>query len=200
MNPLLTAAVAVALCMILPGCGGKTVTRLDQDTVTDLSGRWNDTDSRIVAEEMIRDCLSRPWIRQHVLTEGRIPVIVVGAVRNKTMEHIPVDTFIKSIEREFINSGDVKVVADAGERADIRTEREEMRGNVTAETLKRFGRETGADFVLTGAIQQIVDEEGRRKVSFYQTDLELIHVESNEKKWIGTKRIKKDIDRARFSG
>ena len=27
-------------------CGGKTVSRVETDTVTDLSGRWNDTDSR----------------------------------------------------------------------------------------------------------------------------------------------------------
>ena len=43
-------------------CAGPKVSRVGTDTVTDLSGRWNDTDSRLVAEEMVKDALSRPWI------------------------------------------------------------------------------------------------------------------------------------------
>ena len=47
----------------LVGCssGGKKVSRIDSNSVTDLSGSWNDTDSRLVSEEMIKDCLGRPW-------------------------------------------------------------------------------------------------------------------------------------------
>jgi uncharacterized protein (TIGR02722 family) len=195
---LLTAAPLLLLGLTL-GCGGKQVTRIESDTTTDLSGRWNDTDSRLVSEEMIHDCLNAPWLRRHNVERESRPVIIVGAIHNKSLEHIPVDTFIKDIERAFINSGDVKVVADAGERADIRAEREAMQGNVTAETLKRFGHETGADYVMTGSIKQIVDEEGGKKVSYYQTDLELINVESNEKVWLGQKKIKKYIGKGRYS-
>lgn len=196
--PLLAAASVLLLGLTL-GCGGKQVTRIESDSTTDLSGRWNDTDSRLVSEEMIHDCLNAAWLRRHNVERERQPVVIVGAINNKTLEHIPVDTFIKDIERAFINSGDVKVVADAGERADIRAEREAMQGNVTAETLKRFGRETGADYVLTGAIKQIIDEEGGKKVSYYQTDLELIDVESNVKIWLGQKKIKKYIGKGRYS-
>jgi hypothetical protein len=196
----LLAAGLLAACLAVSGCGGKTVTRIESDTTVDLSGRWNDTDSRLVSEEMIRDCLNRPWLRNHLRDRNKPPVVVVGVIRNKTMEHIPVETFIKDIERAFVNSGQVTVVADAAERADVRAEREAMQGNVTAETLKRFGREVGADYVMMGTIHQIVDEEGGKKVSYYQTDLELIDVESNVKVWVGQKKIKKYISKSRFSG
>ena len=196
-------SLAPALLLLLPvlaGCGGKTVTRIDADSTVDLSGRWNDTDSRLVAEEMIRNCLNSAWLRNHQTDHSKAPVVIVGAVRNKSMEHIPVETFIKDMERAFINSGEVTVVADAGERIDIRAEREAMQGNVTAATLKEFGREVGADFVLTGTINQIVDQEEGQKVSYYQTDLELINVESNVKVWLETKKIKKFIGKGRYSG
>ncbi len=50
------------------GCSSsKTVTRVETDTTIDLSGDWNDTDSRLVAEEMIRDVLSRPWVGEFIL-------------------------------------------------------------------------------------------------------------------------------------
>jgi hypothetical protein len=184
------------------GCGGKTVTRIDADTTTDLSGRWNDTDSRQVAQTMIQQCLNAPWLTRHQTDSGSSerPVVIVGVIRNKSLEHIPVDTFIHDMERAFINDGRVRVVADAGDRGDIRAERESMQGNVTAETLKKFGRELGADYVMMGTINQIVDEEGGQKVSFYQTDLELINAESNEKVWIGDHKIKKFIGKGRYSG
>jgi uncharacterized protein (TIGR02722 family) len=190
----------LAACGALAGCGGKKVTRIDTDTTVDLSGRWNDTDSRLVSEEMIRDCLSDQWIRTHMTHRPKKPIVIVGAIRNKSMEHIPTDTFINDIERSFIRSGQVTVVADSGERADLRAEREAMQGNVTSETLKNFGKERGADYVMMGDINQIIDEEDGKKVSFYQTDLELIDVESNEKVWIGQKKIKKYIGKSKYSG
>jgi len=197
----ITCAAALML-LVAVGCGGRTVTRIDPDTTVDLSGRWNDVDSRRVAEAMIRDCLARPWLSRHQTDRGSSdrPVVIVGVVRNKTMEHIPIGTFITDIERAFINDGRVRVVADAGERGDLRAEREAMQDHVTPETLKRFGRELGADYVLTGAISQIIDESGGQRISFYQTDLELIDVETNEKVWIGDHKIKKHIGKGRYSG
>jgi uncharacterized protein (TIGR02722 family) len=192
--------ISLLVPIVFAGCGGKSVTRIESDTTVDLSGQWNDTDSRLVSEEMVRDCLNQAWLRRHMTEEGKVPVVIVGVVRNKSMEHIPVETFIKDIERAFINSGEVTVVADAGERMDIRAEREAMQGNVTSETLKRFGREVGADFVMSGVINQIKDTEGGEEISFYQTDLELINVESNVKVWIGQKKIKKYIARGRYKG
>jgi hypothetical protein len=124
-RPLVLAALS-ALVAAAAGCGGKSVTRIDEDETVDISGRWNDTDSRLVSEEMIKDCLNQQWIRTHMTERSTRPVVIVGAIRNKSMEHIPTDTFIADIERAFVNSGDVTVVADAGERADLRAEREAM--------------------------------------------------------------------------
>ena len=55
-------AVAILAVAVLSGCATKQVKRIETDKVIDLSGRWNDTDSRLVAEEMVGDALSRPWI------------------------------------------------------------------------------------------------------------------------------------------
>lgn len=200
-----TSPLAAMLCTLLAaallgGCGGKQVTRVDPETTIDLSGRWNDADSRLVADEMIQTCLSDAWLSRFQTASSDRPVVIVGVIRNKSLEHIPVDTFIKDIERAFIKDGRVRVVADSGDRTDIRAERESMQGNVTAETLKKFGRELGADYVMMGQINQIVDQEEGDKVLFYQTDLELIDAESNEKVWIGDKKIKKFVGKSKYSG
>ncbi|MDF1546003.1 MAG: penicillin-binding protein activator LpoB [bacterium] len=187
--------ILVLLVMLMAaGCGSsKKVTRLDPNTVTDLTGKWNDTDSRLVAEEMIADCLSRAWVVDFVQTNGTKPVVTVGMIRNKSDEHIDTEIFTKDFERELINSGKVKFVASPDQRDEVREERLDQQEFASRETAKKLREETGADYMLVGGVKSIVDQEGGVKVVFYQTDLELIHIESMEKAWIGTKKIKKDI-------
>jgi PBP1b-binding outer membrane lipoprotein LpoB len=183
------------------GCGSssKQVSRIAEDSTTDLSGRWNDTDSRLVSEEMIQDCLARPWKQKHIETTGKKPTVIVGIVRNKSSEQIAVGTFIGDIERTFVNSGQVDVVASAEERETVRDERADQQSNASEETMKQFGREKGADYMLGGVINTITDEEKGEKVVFYQVDLNLIDLESNSKVWLGQKKIKKYIGHKKVS-
>ena len=185
--------------IVFSGCSSsKQVTRVDADTTIDLSGRWNDTDSRMVADEIIGDCLTHPWINNHGISAGGKPVVIVGGIRNKSMEHIAVATFISDIERAFINSGKVRTVASSSERGEIREERADQGEFAALETVKRMGREQGADYMMTGEINTIEDREGGKQVVFYQTDLTLTNIETNEKIWIGQKKIKKFIGRGKF--
>jgi len=180
------------------GCGGgKTVTRLDTESVTDLSGKWNDTDARLVAEEMISDCLSRVWLTDAVVAKGGKPVVTVGTIRNLTSEHINMETFIADFERELINSSQVRFVASHEQRSELREERWEQAEFASKETAKQLHEELGADFILQGAVKTITDQEEGVRVVFYQTDLELVNVETMEKVWIGTKKIKKGISQGK---
>jgi uncharacterized protein (TIGR02722 family) len=186
--------------LVLFGCGaGKKVSRIDPDKVTDLSGRWNDTDSKLVSQEMIVDCLNNPWITQHMTSKAKKPAIIVGSMRNKSSEHIAVNTFVNDIERAFINSGQVSVVASSIDREELRSEKEDQRIFASPETIKQLGKELGADYMMTGEVNTIVDQEGGDKVMFYQIDLTLTSVETNVKVWLGQKKIKKFISRSRFS-
>lgn len=184
----------VLIAGLLMGCGGgKQVTRLDPNSVTDLSGRWNDTDSRLVAEEMISDCLSRAWLTEFAAATGGKPIVVVGTVENRSSEHIDTETFTTDFERELINSSQVRFVAGKDWRAEIRSERQEQQEFASRETMKRMREELGADFLLMGSIKTITDQEGGTRTITYQTDLELVNIESMEKVWIGSKKIKKGI-------
>lgn len=195
---LCCAAVAVGFVAAV-GCSKRQVTRIATDSTTDLSGRWNDTDSRLVSQEMIGSCLGAPWKRNHVDRSGRKPTVIVGIVRNKTSEHIAIDTFIGDMERAFINSGEVTVVAGAEEREQIRKERSDQQTYATDESVKKWGRELGADYMLGGTISSITDQEGGKKVVFYQIDLTLVDLENNTKVWLGQKKIKKYIGRGKLS-
>lgn len=192
--------VSLAAFLVFSSCASspsRTVTRVASDTQIDLSGRWNDTDSQQVAEAMISDVLSRPWLSDFNMAEGRKPVVIVGEVRNRSDEHIQTIVFTKSLERELINSGKVRFVAGATEREGVRNEKLDQQMEASEATMKRLGQETGADFYLSGVITSVTDALDGQRVVFYKTNLELINIESSEKVWIGDKQIKKVIEQSK---
>jgi len=190
---------AVAAALALSACGGTSVQRMDAGDVKDVSGHWNDTDSRLVAEEMISDCLSRPWYGKAQSDLGKNPTVIVGSVKNQSQEHIATDTFVEDLQRALINSGKVEFVASKGERGEVRDERMDQDTNASDETRKAHGQETGADFMLSGVLNQIVDQEGGKAVVFYQTNLKLLNMKTHQIVWNGQKKLKKYVTRARAS-
>jgi uncharacterized protein (TIGR02722 family) len=188
--PLAAFALALSAC-------GTSVQRMDAGEVKDVSGRWNDTDSRLVAEEMIQDCLSRPWYSAAASKLGKNPTVIVGTVKNESQEHIATDTFVEDLQRSLINSGKVEFVANKNERGEVRDERLDQDTNASEETRKAHGKETGADFMLSGALNQIVDQEGGKAVVFYQTNLKLLDMQSHRIVWNGQKKLKKFVKRSR---
>lgn len=184
-----------AVMLFAAGCNPK-VTRVDSGAVTDLSGKWNDTDSQLVSREMIDDVLSRRWLSTFNRKAGKAPTVIVGTVRNLSHEHINTRTFISDLEKELINSGEVDFVASASERNEIRDERRDMDLNASENTRKAMGNETGADFMLKGTINTIVDAISGEQARFYQIDMTLIDLESNRKVWVGQKKIKKTVEKS----
>jgi len=191
-------AVLSVIVAGLAGCGAETkVTRVDAGVVTDLSGRWNDTDSRMVAESMVKEALEYPWLNNFSQTKRRQPVVVVGTVLNNSHEHINVQTFVTDLERELTNSQKLTFVAGKSEREEVRTERKEQAMFAREDTQKAPGKEIGADYMMKGTIATILDEADGTKAMFYQVDLQMVDLESNAKVWFGQKKIKKVIEKKR---
>lgn len=190
------AVVGVIVLLAALGACSTKVTRMDAAEVKDLSGAWNDTDSQQVSAEMIQDALNRAWLPEFSVLQKRQPAVIVGEVRNLSHEHINVNTFVADMERALINSGKVQFVASATERQEIRGERKDQDLNASEATRKAMGQEKGADFMLQGTINTIIDASGRTQLRYYQVDLTLISLADNSKVWVGQKKIKKLVERS----
>lgn len=183
---------AAAVGITVSNCGTPHVQRVSETSVTDLSGRWNETDSRLTAEEITAELMEHSWYSTYAAEHaGKKPVIIVGMITNKSHEHIPAETFSKDIEKEIINSGRMKLVQAGAMREEIRAERADQQNHASQSTMKKFGLENGADFMLQGTINSIVDQYDKEKTIYYQIDLELTNIQTNDKVWIGDKKIKK---------
>jgi len=189
LGPLVNSLPLLSAC-------GTTVSRVDTNTTIDVSGRWNDADSRMAADELIADCLSRPWLTRAKADKGDNPTVIVGSVRNLSNEHLNTNVLVEDLQRALINSGRVDFVASSAERESVRDERLDQAVNASAETRKAHGQETGADFMLSGTVNTIEDAEGGKSVILYQVDMKLLDMTSNKIVWTGQKKIKKSIKRS----
>ena len=180
------------------GCS-PNIKRVETNLVKDVGGGWNDTDAQMVAAEMINDCLNAGWYNKTLLKLGKEPVVIVGTVSNNSMEHINTDVFVEEIQRALINSGKVEFVASKSERGEVRTERLEQDEFASEETRKAFGKEIGADFMLSGTLNSVVDKSGKKALVFYQVNMKLINLETNQIVWNGQKQIKKYVKRSKVA-
>jgi uncharacterized protein (TIGR02722 family) len=195
MEKLQKLITVFLITILVFGCAPKRqVQRIETDQTIDLSGRWNDSDSRAVSDELIKQLLNDNWINIYKSQNpNKRPILIVGLVRNKSHEHIDANTFIKNIERAVIQDGSARLVQAGNKREALRAERVEQQDYASSETAKNWGLELGADYMLQGTISSIVDTYKKEKIIYYQINLELSHLETNEIVWIGEKKIKKYI-------
>ena len=193
MRRIFIGTLVVLTIALINGCANRKITRVDPNETIDLSGRWNDSDSRLVSEEMIGDLLTSAWIPRYLKANDKRPVVVVGLVENKSHEHINSETFIKDVEKAISRDGNSRLVVAGEKRNELRKERAEQQDYASPETTKKWGKELGADFILQGTINSIVDSYKKQKVVTYQIDLQLTNIETNEVVWMGDKKIKKQI-------
>ncbi len=183
----------VVFILFLTACQTRQVTRLDPATPIDLSGRWNDTDSRQVADQMIYDLFDSDGFKNYSKQIDRKPVIVVGLIRNKTAEHIDADNFVKKFEVVIHNSGAADLVESSAFRDKIRVERAEQQDFAEPSTAKEFGKELGADLMLFGEITSETDVLNKKRVVNYITTMYLTDIETNKRVWYGQNEIKKFV-------
>ncbi len=198
---ILATVLVLGTVVFVNGCGKSVeVARVDSGKEIALTDKWNDEDSRLVAEEMINDMLSYPWISQfNQRFPGKEPLVTVQRVRNKSHEHIAVDTFVNDIKRAVIRSGKAGFIATLEERQDTRAELADQDINASADTRMEMGEEDGANFALSGTINSIVDQLDGQRVTYYQVDLKLINLQTAREVWNGSKKIKKFMERKSFS-
>ena len=183
----------LVLILFFHSCQTRHVTRVDPGVTIDLSGRWNDADSRKVADEMIFELFDSDKFKSYANAKSAKPVIVVGLFKNRTSEHIDADNFLKKFEYVIHNSNAAELVESSDFRDQLRKERAEQQDFASTATVKQFGQELGADLILFGEMSSETDVYNNKRVVNYVVTLFLTDIETNRRVWYGQHEIKKFI-------
>jgi len=192
------SALIIILGLTLSACQSVSVKRGAAEDQTELSGKWNANDSKLVSKKMIGSMLDGRWLRNHLKKHQKEPTVIVGTFRNLSHEIINTSTFTSDIERAMINSGELEFVASSEERRQIREERMDQELHSTSSTRKAMGKETGADYMLRGTINSFTEEADDTKNIQYQIDMTLISLSNNKKVWVGTQKHAKTVERSSY--
>lgn len=174
-------------------CQTRSVTRIAPDTQVDLSGRWNDSDSRMVADKMISELMTSERFKEYAREHAGKPAIVVGLIRNKTSEHIDAGNYIKKLEVAIYNSNIAELVESDEFRDKLRTERAQQQDFADPASVSQWGKEIGADLMLFGEMTSETDTNNNKRIINYITTLYLTDIETNKRIWYGQHEIKKVV-------
>jgi penicillin-binding protein activator len=190
--------VGVVSVMGLTTCGGPshTVARIDPNTQTDLSGKWNDTDAKETSAALIKECLDAPWLAKFTKEKGKEPTIRVRDVERRTDEHIDTQVFIKNIEKAIVNDGRAEIYSQDNDRelgAVTREQNLSASGRVSDDTAVSSTNLTGVNYVIVGIVATIRDKWEGKQAIFYKVTFELHDSTTGKKVWMGDHEIKKLI-------
>ena len=199
MKKLFFILVSVICAFSFFGCATNGVKRIDPNKQTDLSGYWNDTDVRIIAETLVEECVNAPAIIKYIKQNQREPVIQLGSFTNRSDEHLDTAILATKFKVALINSGKVKFSAEKSVKEELREEILEQQDWANEDTAKKLANETGADFLLIGSVRTIVDSIPGETVRTYQVIAELYDIETSEIVWSGENMdIKKYMKRSSY--
>lgn len=198
MKPIYTV---LALGVLLAtGCNSFQGNYADPNKVEIVDDKWNDTDARVVAEEMIKSALSKPWLSQFSTENpGKKPYVLVSEFENRTSEaDIDRQAIFEATRNELINSGRVSFLDGAQRKKILEEYNYQQSGVVRKDQAKGPGNQLGADFFLAGAISSIVSRQGGYKTVTYQVEMRLTNIKTSEIVWTEVKKVKKQFKNSKF--
>lgn len=198
MRQIMLLALLAALILVINGCGGpKAFTKGEYDDPTRvelLDDKFNESDMQQMADTVIRAMVACPYVAK----AAKPPVVIVERVQNRTQEHIDTVSMTDMVRTALIKTGKVRFV-NKEERGTLDEEYQyHDSGAVSGPTAKKRGKQTGADYILSGAIATNIQEVGSDKLIYYKltinmTNLETSTIDCTEEKQVRKKYKKRTI-------
>lgn len=192
--------VTIVFAGVVSGCGPKAFVKGEYDKDVEstnlLTDKWSETDMQQAVKDLVSSAMSNPAIS----TAKRPPVLMVTRLQNKTSEHIDTQSITDMMTVELMKTGKVSFV-DKAAREDIAEEYEyQDSGMVSRETQKTKGGQTGADFIMNGRLDSIVQEAGKDKTVYYKLTMNMTNLKSGVIVWTDQKQMRKQFKKKRVGG
>lgn len=188
--------ILVAATLAFSGCASK-VDYGDATARETVNTDFGSTDLQMIAAKMVDDMLVFPPLVQ--MTANRRPVAFVDTIKNKTTEHIDMESITDTIQSKLLNSGkfrfvDMTVVERVRQQLDYQSDS----GLVNPASAVAMGNQIGAEFMLYGNMSSIVKRDGSTKDVYYKFTLKLMNLQTGIIEWSNEKEIRKSKSKSMF--
>lgn len=190
MKKNLTLAALSLSFLAVTSCGPKAFVKGQYDDVNRenlMNDQWSETDMQKAVADLVGSLMTSPSINQ----AKKMPVVMVTNLQNKTSEHIDTQSIMDMVRVELMKSGKVGFI-DKEARQDISDEYNYQNSGMVAEDSKKGpGGQVGADYIINGRLDSIVQEVGKDKSVYYKLTLNLTNLKSSMITWSDQKQIRK---------
>lgn len=170
--------IAVLILLACPTFAQK-VKRMGADANVELDGYWSDTDVKLVCADIVEQIIASPRIARFYERNKRDPIVTIGKVRNESDEFIDTKIVSNNLRNAIIKSGVLEFMADSSVRDALRDEAIAQADHANEEQAKAIDNEDAADFMLTGSIKTIVQQNGKQSYRVYYVTVELNDLETH---------------------
>ncbi len=192
----LKLSLLAVLVMALSSCGHRQFSKgeYDEDVQSEnlMNDKWSETDMQKAVSTLVESAVKHPAIAN----ARRPPIVMVTRLQNKTSEHIDTQSITDMVTVELVNSGKVQFV-DKAAREDMAEEYDYQKDNMSRDSMKSKGNQTGADLILNGRIDSIVQEVGKDKTVYYKITLNMTNLSTGLITWTNHKQIRKKFRKRR---
>ena len=183
MSKFISLAAVVIFGLALSACGPRAFVKGEYDKDVEstnlLNDQWSESDMQNAVKTLVASAIQHPTIA----AAKTPPVVIVTRLQNKTSEHIETQSITDMITVELMKTGKTQFV-DAAAREDIAKEYEyQGSGMVSGGTRKGKGQQVGADFIMNGRIDSIVQEVGKDKTIYYKVTLNMTNLSTGLIVW-----------------
>ena len=172
-------ALFLLVCIaFIAGCSTGPVTYEDPGTTQSLTTDFDLPDLNAVADSMVDSMLTSPSTAA-ITKDGNRPIVMVDRIQNRTDQHIDTVSVTDSIRTRLIRSGKFRFVDKSTRDAqNEELEYQEFSGRVDPEKAMAYGRQYGAEYMMTGAIVSYSTSSSKRRREAYKFTLNLINLQT----------------------
>jgi uncharacterized protein (TIGR02722 family) len=189
--------VLILAAFALTSCGPRAFVKgeyEDTEKENNLNDRWSETDMQKVVSNLVGKMLTTPVLAK----SKQQPLIMVTKLENKTSEIIDTQSIMDYVKVEIMGSDKAKFI-DKEAREDIKSEYDyQNSGMVSKGSAKGPGGQLGADFILNGRLDSIVQEAGKQKTVYYKVTFILTNLKTGVMEWSGHDQIRKAYQKQRI--
>lgn len=189
------------LGLLSAACSSTIDRRVDPDAPDAVGGAvLQSQDIKSMADQMAGDIIARG-----VLTSappGSKIVFHITEMRNESGDTLNKTIILNKLQTELFKAlqGRVRIADRTADGLEaVRKEREAKRAGAVSANPGMRGEVLGSDYVLTGVIQDRIQQSGKLKSAYYLVTFRLTDLETSEQVWIGDYETKFESEKSVIS-
>lgn len=139
----------------------------------------NESDCRVICTDIVKQIVDSDRIKRFAKENSRDPIVTIGRIKDETGEFFDTQIIANSLKTAIIKSGFLEFMANSDIRDEMRQELINQADHANEAQAKAIDDEDAADYMLTGSVKIMVQNNGKKQERTYIVNIEMTDVRSH---------------------